>query len=98
MTEVNVNAPLDDVKQITAALSRKTAGAAVVKAWRSLDEVQCGYCQSDQIMTATALLNENPSPTNVDIDHAMMGITCRCATDKQIRAAIHEAVDDLESR
>lgn len=74
----------------------QSAGAAVVKAWRALDVIQCGYCQSDQIMTATALLNENPSPTDDDIDHAMIGITCRCATDQQIRAAIHEAVDDLK--
>lgn len=75
--------------------SSKSAGAAVVKAWRSLDAVQCGYCQSDQMMAATALLNQNPLPTDDDIDHAMMGITCRCATDQQLRAAIHEAIDDL---
>lgn len=79
------------------AASSKSAGAAVVKAWRALDVVQCGYCQSGQIMSATALLNENPSPTDEDIDNAMTGNICRCATYQRIRAAIHEAADDLKS-
>lgn len=93
--------PLSTVKgkAITTveAVNTKTAGAAVIKAWRDLDVVQCGYCQSGQIMSATALLNENPSPTNEDIDRAMAGNICRCATYQRIRAAIHEAAADLNT-
>jgi isoquinoline 1-oxidoreductase subunit alpha len=64
---------------------------AVQSAWRRLDVVQCGYCQSGQIMTAIALLTEVPKPTDADIDAAMTGNICRCATYVRIRAAIHEA-------
>jgi isoquinoline 1-oxidoreductase alpha subunit len=64
---------------------------AVQSAWRRLDVVQCGYCQSGQIMTALALLTEVPKPTDGDIDAAMTGNICRCATYVRIRAAIHEA-------
>jgi isoquinoline 1-oxidoreductase alpha subunit len=64
---------------------------AVQSAWRRLDVVQCGYCQSGQIMTAIALLAEVPRPTDTDIDAAMTGNICRCATYVRIRAAIHEA-------
>lgn len=85
-------------KQVTTieAVHTKTAGAAVIKAWRDLDVVQCGYCQSGQIMSATALLKENPSPTDEDIDNAMNGNVCRCATYQRIRAAIHQAAEDLQ--
>jgi isoquinoline 1-oxidoreductase alpha subunit len=64
---------------------------AVKRAWEKLDVVQCGYCQSGQIMSAIALLEQKPSPTDLDIDHAMSGNICRCGTYVRIRAAIHEA-------
>jgi isoquinoline 1-oxidoreductase subunit alpha len=65
--------------------------AAVQSAWQKLDVVQCGYCQSGQIMSAIALLEDKPSPTDDDIDEAMSGNICRCATYFRIRTAIHEA-------
>jgi isoquinoline 1-oxidoreductase alpha subunit len=71
-------------------LSGKTA-EAVQDAWKRLDVVQCGYCQSGQVMTAVALLTRTPRPTDADIDGAMSGNICRCATYVRIRAAIHEA-------
>jgi isoquinoline 1-oxidoreductase subunit alpha len=64
---------------------------AVESAWERLNVVQCGYCQSGQIMSAIALLEREPSPTDDDIDTAMNGNICRCATYVRIRAAIHEA-------
>ncbi len=66
-------------------------GKAVQSAWEKLDVVQCGYCQSGQIMSAAALLAAKPSPTDADIDAAMAGNVCRCATYVRIRAAIKEA-------
>ena len=66
-------------------------GARVQKAWLDLEVVQCGYCQSGQIMSATALLNTMPKPTDDDIDAAMAGNICRCGTYVRIRAAIHAA-------
>jgi isoquinoline 1-oxidoreductase alpha subunit len=66
-------------------------GKAVQSAWEKLDVVQCGYCQSGQIMSATALLSEKRRPSDKDIDAAMAGNVCRCATYVRIRAAIHEA-------
>ncbi len=71
------------------------AAHAVQQAWRDLDVVQCGYCQSGQIMAATALLTQNPAPTDTDIDTAMRGNLCRCATYHRIRAAIHTAAKTL---
>ncbi len=71
------------------------ASHAVQAAWRELDVVQCGYCQSGQIMAATALLTQNPAPTDTDIDTAMQGNLCRCATYHRIRAAIHLAAKTL---
>ncbi len=68
---------------------------AVQQAWRELDVVQCGYCQSGQIMSATALLQANPKPTDEQIDSAMSGNLCRCATYHRIRGAIHLAVDAM---
>lgn len=68
---------------------------AVQGAWRRLDVVQCGYCQSGQIMSAIALLSEKPRPTDDDVDGAMAGNLCRCATYVRIRAAIHDAAADL---
>jgi isoquinoline 1-oxidoreductase alpha subunit len=64
---------------------------AVQTAWQRLDVVQCGYCQSGQIMSAIALLNGKPKPTDADIENAMDGNVCRCATYIRIRMAIHEA-------
>lgn len=66
-------------------------GARVQKAWSELDVAQCGYCQPGQIMSATALLSQNPSPSDDDIDAAMAGNICRCATYVRIRAAIKRA-------
>ncbi|WP_232627919.1 (2Fe-2S)-binding protein [Methylobacterium sp. Leaf118] len=68
---------------------------AVQGAWRRLDVVQCGYCQSGQIMSAIGLLTEKPKPTDADIDSAMDGNICRCGTYQRIRAAIHEAARSL---
>ncbi len=70
---------------------------AVQAAWRELDVVQCGYCQSGQIMSAAGLLTENAKPTDDDIDAYMNGNACRCATYQRIRAAIHLAADKLEA-
>ncbi|MDJ1159798.1 (2Fe-2S)-binding protein [Chelatococcus sp. SYSU_G07232] len=64
---------------------------AVRAAWRELDVVQCGYCQSGQIMSAIGLLSQTPKPTDADIDAAMDGNICRCGTYQRIRAAIHDA-------
>jgi len=66
-------------------------GAKVQKAWLDLEVVQCGYCQSGQIMSATALLNSTPHPEDSDIDAAMAGNICRCGTYVRIRAAIKHA-------
>ena len=71
------------------------AAKAVQKAWIEHDVVQCGYCQSGQIMSATALLEQNPKPSDEDIDQAMAGNICRCATYVRIRAAIHAAAGQL---
>ena len=68
---------------------------AVQAAWQKLDVVQCGYCQSGQIMSAIGLLAQNARPTDADIDQAMYGNVCRCATYVRIRAAIHVAVKAL---
>ena len=70
---------------------RGKATQAVQAAWRKLNVVQCGYCQSGQIMAAIALVAENRKPTDADIDAAMNGNLCRCATYVRIRAAVHEA-------
>jgi isoquinoline 1-oxidoreductase alpha subunit len=66
-------------------------GRRVKAAWLALDVMQCGYCQSGQVMSATALLTRNPRPTDNDIDQAMGGNLCRCATYTRIRAAIKQA-------
>lgn len=69
---------------------------AVQEAWQTLQVPQCGYCQSGQIMTAITLLEERPTPTDEDIDGAMAGNVCRCATYARIRKAIHEAARAVE--
>ena len=68
-------------------------GAKVQKAWLDREVVQCGYCQSGQIMSATALLDRTPKPTDADIDDAMSGNICRCGTYVRIRDAIHAAAE-----
>ncbi|WP_417670164.1 (2Fe-2S)-binding protein [Roseibium sp.] len=73
------------------------AAAAVKAAWAELDVPQCGYCQSGQILAATALLAETPKPSDEDIDFAMDGNVCRCATYARIRKAIHVAADKMEA-
>ncbi len=82
------------IKTIEAVDSERV-GKVVQEAWRKLDVVQCGYCQAGQIMSAVALLSQNRQPTDADIDNAMSGNLCRCATYVRIRAAIHEAAKAL---
>jgi len=77
------------------AVNTDRVGKAVQDAWRKLDVVQCGYCQSGQIMSAVSLLRQNRRPSDDDIDNAMSGNLCRCATYVRIRAAIHEAAKTL---
>src|SRR3546814_8681622 len=78
------------------AIDGKAAGA-VQTAWEKLDVVQCGYCQSGQVMSAVALLSDNPKPSDQDIDDPMSGNVCRCATYVRIRPAIHEAAKLMRS-
>jgi len=73
------------------AIGGTEAGAKIQKAWLDLEVVQCGYCQSGQIMSASALLASNPNPTDADIDDAMAGNICRCGTYVRIREAIKQA-------
>jgi isoquinoline 1-oxidoreductase subunit alpha len=73
------------------AIGNTDAGAKVQKAWLDLEVIQCGYCQSGQIMSAAALLAHKPNPTDEDIDAAMAGNICRCGTYVRIRAAIKKA-------
>src|SRR5690242_8479337 len=80
-------------KKVTTieAIGGTAVGKKVQAAWKELDVPQCGYCQSGQIMSATALLASNPHPTDAQIDAAMDGNICRCGTYPRIRAAIHKA-------
>ncbi len=80
-------------KRITTieAIGETPAGKKVQRAWLDLEVVQCGYCQSGQIMSATALLAKQPHPSDSDIDAAMSGNICRCGTYVRIRAAIKQA-------
>jgi isoquinoline 1-oxidoreductase alpha subunit len=82
-------------KKVTTieAMSASPTGKAVQAAWIMHDVPQCGYCQSGQIMSAVALLEAKPKPTNADIDAAMSGNICRCGTYQRIRAAIHTAAE-----
>ena len=77
------------------AIGETAAGQKIQKAWLDLEVVQCGYCQSGQIMSATALLASNPHPSDSDIDAAMSGNICRCGTYGRIRAAIKHAAQQL---
>ncbi|HEY0293085.1 MAG TPA: (2Fe-2S)-binding protein [Hansschlegelia sp.] len=75
------------------AVGQTPSGAKVQKAWLENEVVQCGYCQSGQIMSAAALLTQTPKPTDADIDAAMSGNICRCGTYVRIRDAIHSAAE-----
>ena len=77
------------------AIGHDRIGQAVQEAWRKLDVVQCGYCQSGQIMSAVGLLKVVSNPSDEDIDRAMAGNVCRCATYVRIRAAIHDAAASI---
>jgi Aerobic-type carbon monoxide dehydrogenase, small subunit CoxS/CutS homologs len=79
-------------------LGEDEVGQAVQAAWEALNVVQCGYCQPGQMMSAAALLRANPRPSDEDIDNAMSGNVCRCATYVRIRAAIHDAARSLAGR
>jgi isoquinoline 1-oxidoreductase subunit alpha len=87
--------PIDSIgkSEITTieAIGKTAVGAKIQKAWLEREVVQCGYCQSGQIMSATALLASNPRPTDSDIDNAMSGNICRCGTYVRIREAIKTA-------
>ncbi len=81
-------------KKITTIEGLSTDGQhPVQQAWAELDVVQCGYCQSGQIMSAVALLAKIPAPTDTDIDQALSGNICRCGTYPRIRAAVHRAAE-----
>jgi isoquinoline 1-oxidoreductase alpha subunit len=95
-----VRSCLTSVQSVGAAMvvtiegvSATAAGRRVQDAWAELDVAQCGYCQPGQIMSATALIAATPKPTDADIDAAMSGNICRCATYTRIRAAIKRATD-----
>jgi len=82
-------------KSVTTIEGLSADGSHPVQvAWRELNVPQCGYCQSGQIMSAVALLESNPNPTDDDIDAAMSGNICRCGTYTRIRAAIHKVAED----
>jgi len=87
--------PIDSIgnAEITTieAIGATAVGAKVQKAWLDREVVQCGYCQSGQIMSASALLASNPHPSDADIDNAMSGNICRCGTYLRIREAIKQA-------
>jgi isoquinoline 1-oxidoreductase alpha subunit len=75
------------------AIGNTSAGRKIQQAWLDHEVVQCGYCQSGQIMSASALLASNPRPNDADIDAAMSGNICRCGTYPRIRRAIHRAAE-----
>jgi isoquinoline 1-oxidoreductase subunit alpha len=87
--------PIDSIGNSTIttieAVGQTPQGKALQQAWLDLEVVQCGYCQSGQIMSAAALLKDTPKPSDADIDAAMSGNVCRCGTYQRIRAAIHRA-------
>lgn len=93
--------PIDSVgsSRITTieGVTASETGRRVQQAWLDMEVVQCGYCQPGQIMSATALLTENPHPTEDDIDAAMSGNLCRCGTYNRIRDAIKRAAAQLQS-
>jgi isoquinoline 1-oxidoreductase alpha subunit len=85
-------------RQVTTIEGLQSAPAkAVQAAWVALQVPQCGYCQSGQVMSATALLEKNTTPSDADIDAAMSGNICRCGTYQRIRAAIHAASQSIKA-
>lgn len=85
-------------REVTTIEGLQSAAAkAIQAAWIELQVPQCGYCQSGQVMSATALLEQNAAPTDTDIDAAMSGNICRCATYARIRAAIHTAARSIKA-
>lgn len=84
------------IEGLDSAASENSVAKAVQNAWLKLDVVQCGFCQSGQIMSAIQLLNKNPNPADMDIDNAMSGNICRCNTYLRIRSAIKEAALSLQ--
>lgn len=84
--------------QTIETLDRTPVGRALQRAWLDLEVVQCGYCQSGQLMSAAALLRGNPSPTDEDVNTVMSGNICRCGTYGRIRAAIKQAATQLADR
>jgi isoquinoline 1-oxidoreductase alpha subunit len=78
-------------------MERDPVGQRVQAAWRDIDVVQCGYCQSGQVMSAVALLKATPNPSDADIDGAMAGNICRCGTYHRIRIAIKKAAAAKEA-
>src|SRR5206468_12409661 len=86
-------------KKITTieAVGETSAGKAVQQAWLALEVIQCGYCQSGQIMSASALLASKRDPSDADIDAAMAGNICRCGTYPRIRAAIKQAAQSFSA-
>ncbi len=89
--QTTVDSVGDSVVTTIEAIGQAPQGAALQKAWLELEVVQCGYCQSGQIMSAAALLKDTPKPTDEDIDAALSGNVCRCGTYQRIRAAIKHA-------
>jgi isoquinoline 1-oxidoreductase alpha subunit len=85
--------PITTIEGLSSAVAK-----TVQKAWIDLDVVQCGYCQSGQIMSAVALLEKKPTVSDEDIDHALAGNICRCGTYQRIRAAIHLASERLAAK
>ena len=84
-------------RPVTTIEGLSTDGAhPIQRAWTEIDVVQCGFCQSGQIMTAAALLRQTPKPTDADIDAALEGNLCRCGTYQRIRAAVHRAAQMME--
>lgn len=99
MTRRSCVTPISSVEGSEVITIEGVAGKeaeAVQKAWVAIDVPQCGYCQSGQIMSAVALLQYTPKPTDADIDGAMAGNICRCATYQRIRQAIKDAADTME--
>jgi isoquinoline 1-oxidoreductase alpha subunit len=94
--------PIDAIgtSEITTieAIGATSAGAKIQKAWLDREVVQCGYCQSGQIMSASALVASNPHPTDAEIDEAMSGNICRCGTYVRIREAIKQAAQSNGQR
>lgn len=94
--------PIDSVKghQVTTveSLASTRIGQALLRAWLDLEVVQCGYCQSGQLMSAASLLAHNTKPTDAEIDEAMSGNICRCGTYPRIRAGIHQAAATLATK